>query len=109
MKQKLEDTSKLILSTGGILGKAVFKCRKIDFFGDCGDVYFEQPSINLIESGLWSEKTLRPRLFRVEIVSTAPENKIDAIRFTYCEQTGRTSAGGGKTLTLARQWIGDQK
>ena len=40
-KAKLEDSAKFILETGGIQGKAIFKCRKLDFFGDAGDIYFE--------------------------------------------------------------------
>ena len=67
---------------GGVCEKARFKCRKLEFFGDAGDYYFEQPSIKLIESGLWSGASFLPRMSKIEIVSRS-DTYIDAIRFTY--------------------------
>ena len=40
-KAKLEDSAQLMIDSGGIAGKAIFKCRKLDFYGDVGDIYFE--------------------------------------------------------------------
>ena len=71
-----------MLESGGILGKAIFKCRKLDFYGDAGDIYFEQPSITLVESGLWSGSAAIPRITKIETVSESSEF-IDAIRFSY--------------------------
>lgn len=45
LKQKLEDTAACIRMLGGVCEKAMFQCRKLDYFGDAGDIYFEQPSI----------------------------------------------------------------
>ena len=53
-KAQLDDAALLILKTGGLhTDNVILKCRKLDFYGDAGDFYFEQPSINVIESGLW--------------------------------------------------------
>jgi hypothetical protein len=82
LKQKLEDTSERILSLGGVCEKARFRCRKMDYFGDAGDVYFEQPSIKLIECGLWSGSSFIPRMSKIETISRSLSS-IDAIRFTY--------------------------
>ncbi len=78
-----------MLDAGGIPGKAIFKCRKLDYYGDAGDIYFEQPSIPLVESGLWSGSAAIPRITKIEMVSEASEF-IDAIRFSYkkTEYTG---------------------
>jgi len=65
LKQKLEDTASIILQTGGISERQKMECRKLPFFGDAGDTYFEQPSINLILSGLWSCAHLKPKLVRI--------------------------------------------
>jgi hypothetical protein len=82
------------------------ECRKLPFFGDCGETYFEQPSMNLILSGLWSCAHLRPRLVRVETVGD--DNFFNAIRFTYQTDSAR-AAEGGKPMTLARLWLGQPK
>lgn len=82
LKQKLEDTAFRIRELGGVCEKAIFKCRKMEYFGDAGDIYFEQPSITLIESGLWSGASFLPRMSKIEIISRN-EKFIDAIRFTY--------------------------
>ena len=89
-KAQLEDAALLILKTGGITqSEKILKCRKLDYYGDAGDFYFEQPSINVIESGLWqasanSEGNL-PRITRIETISRSSD-AIDAIRFTYSKQ-----------------------
>jgi hypothetical protein len=41
LKQKLEDTALRISELGGVCEKAMFKCRKLEYFGDAGDIYFE--------------------------------------------------------------------
>lgn len=41
LKQKLEDTAIRIRQLGGVCEKAMFKCRKLEYFGDAGDIYFE--------------------------------------------------------------------
>ena len=78
-----------MLESGGILGKAIFKCRKLDFYGDAGDIYFEQPSINVIESGLWQASANGdgnlPRITKIETISRSSDAS-DAIRFTYQRQ-----------------------
>ena len=81
-RAKLEDSALLMLETGGILGKAIFKCRKLDYFGDAGDIYFEQPSIALVESGLWSGSAAIPRMVKIEVGSESGEF-IDAIRLSF--------------------------
>ena len=82
LKQRLEDTAIRICELGGVCEKAMFKCRKLEYFGDAGDIYFEQPSIKLIESGLWSGASFLPRMSKIEIISRN-EKYIDSIRFTY--------------------------
>jgi hypothetical protein len=62
LKSKLEDTASIVNKTGGIHNaghRRRFKCRKLDFFGALGDIYFEQPSLTLIESGLWCNSNER--------------------------------------------------
>lgn len=123
LKQKLEDTAFKISELGGVCEKAMFKCRKLDFFGDAGDIYFEQPSIQLIESGLWSGASFLPRMSKIEIVSRN-EKFIDAIRFTYANCTtdspqptiydalndlNKHPKLGLKIKQVSRQWIGDPR
>ena len=78
--------------------------RKSCYFGSIGENYFEQPSINLIQSGLWSCSDLRPRLVRVEAWSERLSASIDAIRLTFCTESRNQ---GGSRMTMARKWIGE--
>ena len=50
---RLQDSAQVLLDTKTIKGKAFMKCRKLDLFGDAGEITFEQPSIKQVESGLW--------------------------------------------------------
>ena len=38
---RLQDTAQVLLETKRITGKAYYKCRKLDFFGDVGEIAFE--------------------------------------------------------------------
>jgi len=99
--------------TGGLRGEPVLKCRKLDYYGDAGDYYFEQPSMSVIESGLWhaSGSSALPRITRIETVSRSSEF-IDAIRFTYSRQaaTGEESktSGSAKTENYIAQKLNSQ-
>jgi hypothetical protein len=69
---------------GGVEGKGLLTCRKVGFWGSVGETYFEQPSMNLIQSGLWSCSDMKPRLVRIETFSSAYSDPFEAIRFFYC-------------------------
>jgi hypothetical protein len=85
------------------------QCRKLHYFGDVGEIYFEQPSINLIQSGLWSCSHLRTKLVRIETMAPSSDDPyFDAIRFTYKTESASV-AQGGKPMILARLWIGSPK
>ena len=81
------------MRTGGFNADSMtLKCRKLDFYGDAGDFYFEQPSISVVESGLWQRVCSKdnnagslPRITRIETISRSSD-AIDAIRFTYTRQ-----------------------
>ncbi len=105
LKQRLEDAARLIVQTGGISGKSMLKCRKVGYWGTVGEIYFEQPSINLIHSGLWSCTELQPKLIRVETFAEKYGEPVDAIRLTFNTESKR-AAEGGKSMKLSRTWIG---
>ena len=77
------------MRTGGIAERQKMECRKLPYFGDAGEIYFEQPSINLILSGLWSCAHLKPRLVRIETIGD--DEFFDAIRFTYQTESARAA------------------
>lgn len=109
LKQKLEDTARLIVQTGGINDRQKMQCRKLHYFGEVGEIYFEQPSINLIQSGLWSCSHLRTKLVRIETMAPSSDDPyFDAIRFTYKTESASV-AQGGKPMIIARLWIGSPK
>lgn len=83
------------------MGHPILKCRKLDYYGDAGDFYFEQPNISVIESGLWHavNGNSLPRITRIETISRSID-AIDAIRFTYSRLT--STAEESKTGTAGK-------
>ena len=79
---KFEDAAQVLLETKTIKRKSFFKCRKLDFYGDAGELYFEQPSIKQVESGLWKGNAAIPVVSKIE---AAFDNRgvIDAMRFSF--------------------------
>ena len=105
-KAQLEEAALLILRTGGLRSETtLLKCRKLDFYGDAGDFYFEQPSINLIESGLWQAGNGNlPRITRIETISRSSD-AIDAIRFTYSRQVAGQEESKTSTVPKSESYI----
>ena len=108
MRAKLEDTAAIVHQTGGLhFTKKRFKCRKLDFNGAVGDIYFEQPSMTLIESGLWCNQNERNlpylrQLCYFKSTDFSGNEYINSVKCTYIQAVGK----GGEEKSSGRVAIG---